>query len=339
MAIGSEVVAAGTYMRVWFPKVPVVAWMMVFGLLLLLVNLFPVGNYGTFEYWLAFIKVITIFLFIVIGAALLMGTRIHPQYVVNGGFAPHGWRAAFIAAPLALYSFLGIEMVAISSGEARSGAEVSKATGISFAMLVFLYVGAMAVLVGVMPWRDAGVAESPFVRVFNVAGISSAATIMNLVVLSAALSAANALLYVTSRTLFSLARSGDAPKGLGTLNSQGVPMRALMASMVGIVIAIFVQKFAPQQAYLYIIGAALFGGMMAWLISLAAHVRFRRVITREQLAGLKLRSPLGATGSILGFVAITAAIIAAWWVSRITIVSAGPCLLVLSVAYWLVRRG
>src|SRR5437016_12457154 len=147
MAIGSEVVAAGTYMRVWFPKVPVVAWMMVFGLLLLLVNLFPVGNYGTFEYWLAFIKVITIFLFMVIGAALLMGTKIHPQYVVNGGFAPHGWRAAFIAAPLALYSFLGIEMVAISSGEARSGSEVSKATGISFAMLVFLYVGAMALLV------------------------------------------------------------------------------------------------------------------------------------------------------------------------------------------------
>jgi L-asparagine transporter-like permease len=340
MAIGSEVVAAGTYMQVWYPKVPVVTWMMVFGLLLLLVNLFPVGNYGTFEYWFAFIKVITIFLFIVIGAALLIGTRIHPQYVANGGFAPNGWRAAFITASFALYSFLGIEMVAISSGEARSGAEVSKATSISFALLVCLYVGAMAVLVGVMPWRDAGVAQSPFVRVFNFAGIPSAATIMNLVVLSAALSAANALLYVTSRTLFSLARSGHAPRRLGALNSQGVPIRAVVASMAGIVIAIFVQKFAPEKAYLYIIGAALFGGMLAWLISLAAHVRFRKVITREQLAVLKLRAPLGAAGSILGFVAITAAVMATWWVPqfRITVVSAAPCLLVLSVAYWLVRK-
>ncbi|HXB21992.1 MAG TPA: amino acid permease [Candidatus Solibacter sp.] len=340
IAIGSEVVAAGTYMQVWFPKVPVVTWMIVFGLLLLLVNFFPVGNYGTFEYWFAFIKVLTIFLFIVIGAALLAGAKVHPQYVANGGFAPNGWKAAFLAVSFGLYSFLGIEMVAISSGEARSGAEVSKATRISFAMLVFLYVGAMAVLVGVMPWRNAGGGQSPFVTVFNVAGISSAGTIMNLVVLSAALSGANASLYVTSRMLFSLARSGHAPRRLGVVNSHGVPMPALMASMVGIVIAIFVQEYAPEKAYLYIIGAALFGGMLAWLISLAAHVRFRKVISHEQLAGLKLRAPLGSAGSILGLIAIIAAIVATWWVpdTRVTVVSAGPYLLILTVAYFLVRK-
>jgi AAT family amino acid transporter len=340
IAIGSEVVAAGTYMQVWFPKVPVVTWMIVFGLLLLLVNFFPVGNYGTFEYWFAFIKVLTIFLFIVIGAALLAGAKVHPQYVANGGFAPNGWKAAFLAVSFGLYSFLGIEMVAISSGEARSGAEVSKATRISFAMLVFLYVGAMAVLVGVMPWRNAGGGQSPFVTVFNVAGISSAGTIMNLVVLSAALSGANASLYVTSRMLFSLARSGHAPRRLGVVNSHGVPMPALMASMVGIVIAIFVQEYAPEKAYLYIIGAALFGGMLAWLISLAAHVRFRKVISHEQLAGLKLRAPLGSAGSILGLLAIIAAIVATWWVpdTRVTVVSAGPYLLILTAAYFLVRK-
>jgi len=340
IAIGSEVVAAGTYMQVWFPKVPVIAWMIVFGLLLLLVNFFPVGGYGTFEYWFAFIKVLTIFLFVLIGAALLLGAKVRPQYLANGGFAPNGWKAAFIAASFGLYSFLGIEMVVVSSGEARSGTEVSRATRISFAMLVFLYVGAMAVLVGVMPWRNAGVAQSPFVTVFNVAGISSAGMIMNLVVLSAALSAANASLYVTSRMLFSLARSCHAPRRLGVLNSHGVPMPALVASMVGIVVAIFVQQYAPQNAYLYIIDASLFGGMLAWLVSLAAHVRFRKTITPEQLAGLKLRAPLGATGSILGFVAITAAIVATAWVpqSRVTAVSAGPYLLILTVAYFLVRK-
>jgi L-asparagine transporter-like permease len=339
-AIGSEVVAAGTYMQVWFHNVPVVLWMIVFGVLLLLVNFFPVGNYGTFEYWFAFIKVLTIFLFIVIGAALLIGGKVQPQYAVSGGFVPNGWKSAFIAASFGLYSFLGIEMVAVSSGEARSGIEVPKATRISFALLVFLYVGAMAVLVGVMPWRNAGVAQSPFVTVFNIAGISRAGMIMNLVVLSAALSAANASLYVTSRMLFSLARSGHAPRRLGVLNSHGVPMPALMASMVGIVIAILVQQYAPQNAYLYIIDASLFGGMLAWLISLAAHVRFRKVISREQLAGLKLRAPLGVSGSILGILAITAAIIATAWVpqSRVTAVSAGPYVLLLTVAYLLVRK-
>src|SRR5215470_14137178 len=209
VAIVSELVAAGTYMRVWFPNVPVVLWMVLFGLLLLFINLFPVGNYGTIEYWFAFIKVITIFLFIAVGATLLLSRRVHPQYLAGGSFAPNGWHSAALAASFGLYSFLGIEMVAISSGEARSSAEVSRATRMAFTLLGIVYLGAMAVLVGVMPWNRAGVTASPFVTVFQVAKIPAAGFIMNLVVLSAALSGANATLYVASRMMFSLARSGD----------------------------------------------------------------------------------------------------------------------------------
>ena len=118
-------------------------------------------------------------------------------------------------------------MVAISSGEARSSKDVARATRIAFATLVLVYVGAMAVLVGVMPWKNAGVSESPFVTVFKVAGIPAAGFIMNFVVLSAALSGANASLYVASRMLFALSRSGYAPQRMGALNQHGVPMGAL----------------------------------------------------------------------------------------------------------------
>jgi L-asparagine transporter-like permease len=336
IAIGSELVAAGTYMRIWFPHVPVVVWMIVFGLLLLAVNFFPVGEYGTFEYWFAFLKVLTIFLFIVIGAGLLLGRKVHPQYLSDGGFAPNGWGAAFLAASFGLYSFLGIEMVAISSGEAQSGAAVAQATRRAFAMLAFLYLGAMAVLVGVMPWRNAGVTESPFVTVFRVAGVPAAGFIMNLVVLSAALSGANATLYVASRMMFSLARNGSAPRKLGDLNAGGVPMKALLVSMLGIAGAIIVQLRTPD-AYLYLIKVALVGGMLAWLISLAAQVRFRQGLSREQLAALPLRSPLGIAGSVAAFVAIIAAIVCTAWVadSRVTAVSAVAYLLALSAAYGL----
>jgi len=332
-------VAAATYMRQWYPGVPAIVWMVAFSLFLLAINLFSVGHYGTFEYWFALLKVITIFVFIVMGAALLFAGKVRPQYVASGGFAPLGWSAPLMAISFGLYSFLGIEMVAISSGEARSRKDIAKATRLAFAMLAFVYIGAMAVLVGVMPWRNAGVSESPFVTVFKVAGIPAASFIMNLVVLSAALSGANASLYVTSRMLFSIARSGYAPQRMGVLNRHGVPMGALLASMLGIVGAILLQ-LRTANAYLYIINAALVGGMIAWLISLAAHVRFRRVITAEQLAETGLRSPLGATGSILGFVAIVASIACTWWVSQSSVAaqSAGIYLVVLTAAYFLVRK-
>ena len=340
IAIGSELVAAGTYMRIWFPNTPVVLWMVVFGVFLLAINLFSVGHYGTFEYWFALIKVVTIFLFILIGAALLAGGRVHAQYVANGGFAPNGWPASLMAVSFGLYSFLGIEMVAISSGEARSGAEVARATRLAFTTLTFVYVGAMAVLVGVMPWKSAGVTESPFVTVFKFAGIPAAGFMMNFVVLTAALSGANASLYVTARMLFSLARSGYAPRRMAELNQHGVPMPALLASMVGIVLAIVVQLRAPGQAYLYIINTALVGGMIAWLVSLLAHVRFRRTVSSQQLSELGLRSPLGAFGSMAGFVAVVAAIAGTWWVSQSSVAAKSAIfyLLVLSAAYWVVGK-
>jgi L-asparagine transporter-like permease len=339
IAIGSEVVAAATYMRQWYPAVPSIVWMVTFAVFLLAINLFSVGHYGTFEYWFALLKVVTIFVFILMGAALLFTGKVRPEYVAGGGFAPKGWSAPLLAISFGLYSFLGIEMVAISSGEARSSKDVAGATRIAFVMLAFIYVGAMAVLVGVMPWKNAGVSESPFVTVFKVAGIPAASFIMNLVVLSAALSGANASLYVTSRMLFSLARSGYAPKRMGVLNAHAVPMGALLASMLGIVAAILLQ-LRTKNAYLYIINAALVGGMIAWLISLLAHVRFRRTVSAGQLAEIGLRSPLGAAGSILGFVAIVASIACTWWVSQSSVAakSAVIYLVVLSAAYWLVTK-
>ncbi|HWG49729.1 MAG TPA: amino acid permease [Candidatus Acidoferrales bacterium] len=339
IAIGSEVVAAGTYMKTWFPHVPVVLWMVVFGIFLLAINLFSVGHYGTFEYWFALIKVVTIFVFILMGAALLFGGKVTAEYTINGGFAPRGWPASLLAISFGLYSFLGIEMVAISSGEARSQREVARATRLAFLTLTFVYIGAMAVLVGVMQWQKAGVTESPFVTVFRVAGIPAAGFIMNVVVLSAALSGANASLYVTSRMLFSLARSGYAPARMGALNQQGVPMGSLLASMLGIVGAIVLQ-LRTENAYLYIINAALVGGMIAWLISLLAHVRFRKVVSREKLRELGLRSPLGAAGSVAGSVAIVAAVACTWWVQQSSVAakSAGFYLALLTLAYFLVRR-
>ena len=341
IAVGAELVAAATYCHFWLPQIPGVVWVIVFAVLLLFVNLRSVGDYGQFEYWFAMVKVITILVFVVVAAGLMFGGRITPQYRANAGFFPNGGLAPWRAVSFALFSFLGIEMVAISSGEARSASEIPRATRLMFALLAVVYLGATAALVGVMPWNRAGVTESPFVTVFQVAGLPAASAIMNFVVLTAALSGANANLYVAARMLFSLARGGYAPASLGKLTNSGSPIVAVIVSAVAIPIAIVMEKLMPASAYLYIIGASLFGGMLAWCIALAAHVSFRRRASTSVLAALPMRAPGGATLSIIAFIAIVAAIFSTWWVpqSRITIVSGGPYLLILTLAYLLLRKG
>src|SRR5438067_6438776 len=269
-SVGAELVASATYTRLWFPQVPPLMWVVIYAALLLFINFRSVGNYGRSEYWFAMIKVVAIAAFIITGTALLLGSRITPQYTATGSVFPKGTGAPLLALSFALFSFLGTEMLAISAGEARSAHEIPRATYFSFAVLAFAYVGAIAVLVGVLPWNRAGVGQSPFVTIFEIAGIRAASWLVNFVVLTAALSGANATLYASGRMLFSLAESGYAPAALTKVNAKGSATLSLLASTGGVAIAIVMEYWAPESAYLYIIGSSLFGGMMAWCFALAA---------------------------------------------------------------------
>lgn len=339
ISISAELVASATYARFWLPQVPALVWIAVFATLLLYINLRRVGDFGSFEYWFAMIKVVAIAGFIILGSALLLSRKTPAYYTYGGGFLPHGLPGPLLALAFVLFNYLGTEMVAISSGEARSAAEIPRATYIAFGVLTFVYLCASAVLVGVVPWNRVGVAQSPFVTVFEVAHVPAISHLMNFVVLTAALSGSNASLYATSRTLYSLAESGYAPRKLTELTENGSPRWAILVSASGILIALVVQYFTPQNAFLYIIGASLFGGMLAWVVALAAHVSMRRKLSRQQIALLPMRAPGGQTASIIALLAIIVAIVSTWCVpqSRITIVSAGPYLIILTVLY-LVRQ-
>lgn len=339
IAIGVHMTAAATYMKYWIPALPGALWVVLFGALLIVINLWQVGHYATFEAWFSLVKVLTIVLFIAVGGALLAGGKVAPQFTAHGGFFPNGLLAPLLALAFAIYTFGGVEMVAISSGEARSAREVSRATRRMFAMLLVLYIGAIVVLVGMMPWNQAGVAQSPFVTVLGSVGVPRASDVMNFVVLTAALSGANGSLYGASRMLYSLARGGYAPARLGRLTASGSPRAALMASSAGIAVAIVLQYFAPQKAFLWMLGTALFGGFAAWLVALAAHISSRRKISREELASLTIRLPGGAVTAALGFAGLLGAWLASWWTSlRIGVFAAPVVIGALSLAYWLSAR-
>jgi amino acid transporter, AAT family len=337
-SVGADLVASSTYMAYWFPGIPALAWVIGFSVLLFLVNLRSVGDYGRFEYWFAMIKVVTIAAFIVIGAALLLGGRLPQQYTSQGGFFPKGHWAPLLAMTFALYTFGGLEFVAITSGESKSVKDIGKAMLTTTVTLTLVYVGAIAVLVGVTPWNQTGMTESPFVAIFRTVHLPAASHVMNFIVLTAALSGANAALYVDSRMMFSLARTGWAPARLGKLNHEGSPTVALLVSSFGIVVAMALTQWAPKNAFVYILGGALFGLLLSWLVPLAAHVVFRRKMSPADLESLPVRSPLGYWGSIIGFGLVLFALFHTWKSSQIAFISGLAYLVLLTAAYFAMAR-
>jgi len=335
--IGAEMVAAATYMAFWFPGVRSYLWILVFSALLLAVNLRSVGSYGRFEFWFSMIKLVTILAFIVIGASLLLTGRVTPQYNVQGGFFPKGFWAPLVAMTYAVYSFGGSEMVAVASGESRSANDIRRAVWMTLGTLTLVYVGAVVVLLGVMPWNHAGVSESPFVTTFRIVKIPHASAVMNFVVLTAALSGANAALYVGSRMVFSLARTGWAPARLGRLNHEGSPRLAVVVTSFGIFISLAMVLWVPANAFRYMIGAAFTGLIVSYLISLAAHISFRRRKSPAEIAALPLRSPLGMWGSVVGFIMIMIVLLQTWFHPLANLWSGLACLLILSIAFVILK--
>ncbi|MGA8212380.1 MAG: amino acid permease [Candidatus Sulfotelmatobacter sp.] len=337
-SIGAELVASATYMAYWFPAVPGELWVIVFSALLLLVNLRSVGSFGRFEFWFSMIKLATIVAFILAGAALLFTGRVAPQYTAQGGFFPKGPVAPLLAVFWAIYAFGGVEILAVTTGESRSSKDIPRATRLTIFLLAGIYLGAITILVGVMPWNHTGVSESPFVSVLRLAKVPAAAYLMNFVVLTAALSGANAKLYAASRLLFSMGRSGWAPARLGNLNASGSPRLALLVSSYGIVTALIIENWAPKEAFSYIMGAAFSGLFFCWVVSLAAHVSFRWRLTPQEVAALPMRSPLGIWGSMVGFVMASAFIVQTLRSSRINQLGGLFFFAALTAAYLLLKR-
>src|SRR6202451_6916 len=258
-SIGAELTASATYMAYWFPVAPGELWVILFSALLLLVNLRSVASYGRFEFWFSMIKLATIVAFILAGAALLFSGRVAQQYTAHGGFFPKGAMAPLLAVFWAIYAFGGIEMLSVTTGESHSSKDIPRAARLSIFLLAGIYLGAITILVGVMPWNHTGVSESPFVSVLSLAKAPAAAYLMNFVVLTAALSGANAKLSAASRLLFSMGRTGWAPASVGKLNAAGSPRVALLVSSYGIVTALIIENLAPKNALLYIMGPAFAG--------------------------------------------------------------------------------
>jgi len=332
VATGAQLVAASIYMKFWFPSVPGAVWVLAFAVVLVYLNSREVGRLGTAEYWLVMIKVVAVVLFIGLAVLVVLGATGEPAIGLtnltgHGGFLPFGARGVWLGCGFVIYSFIGVEIVGVTSGEATDPARtIPTAMRRLVLALSAIYLLTITLLTALTPWNQLGVGESPFVSVLVRLGIPGAAGVMNFVVLSAALSSSNANLYLISRTLFSLARAGFAPSRLGTITRHGTPLNALLVSAIGLGAAVLVRALWPDSAYVWFFGVALFGALFVWLMIFVTHIVFRW--------------PARPLGSYAGAVLIAAMLGSTWWVPdlRPTLLAGGPWLALLATGYVVTSR-
>ena len=295
LVIASEIIAAAIVMQFWFPDVSIWIWAISFFFLILLLNLMAVKFYGEAEYWMAFIKVSAVIIFIIVGTLTVFGLSGSEGSVgfknITIGDAPfHAGFLGFLGVFLvAGYSFQGTELVGIAAGEAKNPQKsIPEAIKRVCWRIVIFYILAIAILCLLIPYTseylvnpDSKVSMSPFTIVFKSAGLTNAASLMNLVVITAIISAANASMYTASRILWYMGKSKEAPTVFQKLSTKGVPVVGVMISAAICGIFVMTSFFDSGLIFSWLINIISLAGYIAWFGICLSHYRFRKAYLKQ----------------------------------------------------------
>ena len=297
----ADVTAFGIYMGFWFPDVA--RWVWVLGIVLLIggLNLCNVKVFGEMEFWLSLLKVGAIVAMILGGFGIML-FGIHSagetqasglsNLWAHGGFIPNGIGGLIASFAVVMFAFGGIEIIGITAGEAKDPQRViPKAINAVPLRILLFYVLTLFVLMAIYPWPQIGSQGSPFVQIFSNLGIGSAATILNIVVISAAVSAINSDIFGAGRMMYGLAQQGQAPKGFAQLSKQGVPWMTVVVMGAALLCGVVLNYLIPENVFLVIASIATFATVWVWLMILFTQVAMRRSMTKEQVAELKFPVP------------------------------------------------
>ena len=315
ITIAAEIAAVSIIMKYWFPNSPSLLWAVLFIVIILTFNLLSVKAYGESEYWFAMIKVATVIIFIIVSFLMIFG--------LLGGNDPVGFKNFFVDdAPFhggfmamfgiflaAGFSFQGTEMLGVTAGETDDpGKNIPKAVRSVFWRILLFYIFAIAAIGLLIPYTDGrllseDIATSPFTIVFENLGIAFAASVMNAIILTAMLSAGNSGLYAASRMLFQLAVDGKAPKLFARVNTRGIPVYALLATLAVGSVSFLASFFGDGVVYIWLLNASGMSGFIAWLGIAISHYRFRKayIVQGRDLKDLPYVAPFYPFGPLFAF--------------------------------------
>jgi len=295
----AELTAVGVYVRFWSPDTP--QWLP--GLIALGIlygtNMLAVRVYGELEFWFALLKVITIVVLIVSGLAVIFfhigalgATASFANLWSHQGFLPGGILGVLLTLQIVMFAYQGVELIGVTAGEAENPeVNLPRATNnIIFRILLF-YIGALAVIMALVPWDQLDPDTSPFVMMFQKLGIPAAASIINVVVITAAASSCNGGIFSTGRMLYSLGLQGQAPRMFGRLSPQHVPAAGIHVSAAVMLIGTVLNYFVPKQVFTWVTSISLVGTLWVWIIIMYSHMKYRSAVTEGRARAVSFRMP------------------------------------------------
>lgn len=278
-----EVIAAGSFLQYWLPDVPLWGLSLACAAFIIIVNLMSVGTFGEFEFWLAGIKITMIIIFIVLGGGLIFGfiPSDHTPYLQNftnfGGFFPNGWTSIFSALLVVMFSYGGSELIGLTLTETENAERIlPKVVGNFILRIILFFTLPILIICGLIPWNQLGPESSPFVQVLTSTGLSGAAHIMNFILVTAVLSAANSGIYGASRMLYSMAASGEAPKALAKTNRNGSPINTLLLCAVILFAGSMLGLFAQDQLFRVLMAVPGFVVILVWICIALSQLKLRK---------------------------------------------------------------
>lgn len=283
----AELSAVGIYVQYWWPDIPTWVSAAVFFLLINAINLANVKVYGEMEFWFAIIKVVAIIGMIVFGGWLLLSSTGGPEATVTnlwaqGGFFPNGVLGLVMAMAVIMFSFGGLELVGITAAEADDPEKsIPRATNQVIYRILIFYIGSLAILLSLYPWGKVVEGGSPFVMIFHELNSNVVATVLNIVVLTAALSVYNSCVYCNSRMLFGLAKQGNGPKVLKTVDARGVPVVAIGISALATALCVLINYLIPGKAFELLMALVVSALVINWAMISLAHLKFRAQKDKE----------------------------------------------------------
>ena len=286
----ADVTAFGVYMGFWFPEVPRWIWVLSIIFFVGAINLLSVKVFGEVEFWLSLVKVLAIVAMIGGGIAILLwGTSTDhgaPQGGANlwndGGFFPHGLAGFVGSFMIVMFAFGGTEIIGVTAGEAKDPARtIPQAVNTVPVRIILFYVVTLAVIMSLYPWRSIDSQSSPFVQIFEGLGFNSAATVLNVVVVTAALSAINSDIFAAGRMIYGMAQRGQAPAIMRRVSRNGVPWMTVVVMTVALLIGVVLNYAIEERVFVMIASVATFATIFVWLMILLSHFRFRAQTTTD----------------------------------------------------------